>query len=163
MNTRRSAWLRRAVCGRRTATVPDILHRLPVHAPAARVFEMFALPAGLNAWWTLTAAGTPTPGTTYHFDFGPGYAWESVVTACDPARWIEWQMTVADADWTDTRVGVRLTPSGDRTTLDFYHAGWRHANEHYRSTSCCWAAYLRILRRYLEHGEHVPYADRLDA
>ena len=142
--------------------MPDILHRLPVRASAARVFKMFATPAGLNEWWTQGAAGTPEPGATYHFDFGPEFAWEGEVTACEPDQWIEWQMTVADDDWADTRVGVRMTMSGDVTTLDFYHAGWRHANAHYRTTNGCWAAYLRVLRRYLEHGEQVPYAERLN-
>jgi uncharacterized protein YndB with AHSA1/START domain len=142
--------------------MPDVLHRLPVRASAARVFDMFASTAGLNEWWTLAANGAPVVGTTYQFDFGPGYVWEGVVTACDAGRWIEWEMTQADADWTGTRVGVRLVSSDDRTTLDFYHSGWRHANEHYRTTNCCWAAYLRVLRRFLEHGERVPYANRLD-
>lgn len=142
--------------------MPDILHRLPVRASSARVFDMFASPAGLNEWWTLTAAGTPGIGTTYQFDFGPGYVWEGVVTACDAGRWLEWEMTQADADWTGTRVGVRLASNDTGTTLDFYHSGWRHANEHYRTTSCCWASYLRVLRRFLEHGERVPYDHRLD-
>jgi hypothetical protein len=57
---------------------------------------------------------------------------------------------------------VRLTADGSRTWVDFYHSSWRHANDHYRTTSCCWAMYLRVLRRFLEHGERVPYADRLD-
>ena len=34
--------------------------------------------------------------------------------------------------------------------------------EHYRISNCCWAMYLRILRRYLEYGETVSYEDRLD-
>lgn len=142
--------------------MPDILHRLPVRAPAARVFEMFSSPEGLNEWWTLTAEGVPRTGETYGFDFGPGYAWQGVVATCVPDHWIEWQMTVADGDWTDTRVGVRLSGSGDTTVLEFYHRGWKDANEHYRTTNCCWASYLRVLRRYLEHGERVPYAERLD-
>ena len=150
-----------AVRDDRTAGKLDILHRLPVRAAAARVFEMFASPAGLNEWWTLSAEGVPRIGTIYSFGFGPGYAWEGVVTACEPGRRIEWEMTQADVDWTGTRVGVRLSTSGDQTTLDFYHAGWRHANEHYRTTNCCWAAYLRVLRRCLEHAEHVRYDDRL--
>ena len=30
-------------------------------------------------------------------------------------------------------------------------------------TSCyCWVMYLRILKRYVEHGEMVPYERRLD-
>ena len=76
--------------------------------------------------------------------------------------WIEWEMIEADDDWTGTRVGVRLTQNGEHTMLDFYHSGWRHANDHFRTTSCCWAAYLRVLRRFLEHGERVPYDVRLD-
>ena len=142
--------------------MPDILHRLPVRASAAAVFELFAAPAGLNAWWTLDARGTAAVGEIYDFDFGPGYQWRGLLAACDEGRWIEWEMTQADADWTGTRVGARFTASGDRTIVDFYHSGWRHANEHYRTSSCCWAQYLRILRRFVEHGERVPYDTRLD-
>lgn len=123
---------------------------------------MFASPSGLSEWWTLTADGAPRTGATYGFDFGPGYAWEGVLTAFEPGHWIEWQLTVADADWEHTRVGVRLSVSGDSTVMDFYHTGWQEANEHYRTTNCCWASYLRVLRRFLEHGERVPYTERLD-
>ena len=35
-------------------------------------------------------------------------------------------------------------------------------SEHYRISSYCWAIYLRVLRRYLEHGERVAYEQRLD-
>jgi hypothetical protein len=33
---------------------------------------------------------------------------------------------------------------------------------HYRTSSFCWAMYLRLLKRYVEHGEVVPYEKRLD-
>lgn len=142
--------------------MPDILHRLPIGAPAARVFDALTTPAGLNEWWTLESDGVAEPGATYRLDFGPGYRWTATIAAVDPPRWIEWEMTGADVDWTGTRVGARLTERDGRTLVDFYHAGWRHANEHYRTSSCCWAQYLRILRRFLEHGERVPYDVRLD-
>lgn len=142
--------------------MPDILHRLPIRAPLARVFEVVATPDGLNAWWTRGAEGVPDAGALYRLDFGPGYAWTAMVTAVDHPRWIEWEMAEADADWTGTRVGMRLSPGDGSTVVDFYHAGWRQANEHYRTTSCCWAQYLRILRRYIEHGETVPYDVRLE-
>jgi hypothetical protein len=35
-------------------------------------------------------------------------------------------------------------------------------DDEFRRSSYCWAMYLRILRRYLEHGETVPYERRLD-
>jgi len=46
--------------------------------------------------------------------------------------------------------------------VHFYHKGSPSVNAHYRVSCHRWALYLRILRRYLEHGEFVPYADRLD-
>jgi hypothetical protein len=50
------------------------------------------------------------------------------------------------------------TPS----TFTTHHTGWPDAGEHYRTSSHCRALYLRILRRFVEHGETVPYADRLN-
>lgn len=142
--------------------MPDIMHRLPVRAPAGQVFDLLATGQGLSTWWALGAEGIAAAGEVYALDFGPGYQWTAQVAALDPPRWIEWEMLEADDDWRGTRVGVRLVELDGRTTLDFYHVGWRHANEHFRTTSCCWAQYLRILRRFAEYGERVPYEQRLD-
>jgi hypothetical protein len=61
-----------------------------------------------------------------------------------------------------SRVGFALEDLGNgRTWVRFHHTGWPDAGEHYRTSSHCWALYLRILRRFVEHGETVPYADRL--
>jgi hypothetical protein len=68
----------------------------------------------------------------------------------------------ANPNWKGTRVGFCL--HGEQTTnVRFYHTGWPMANEHWRISCYCRAMYLRILRRYLEHGESVPYETRLDA
>ena len=58
--------------------------------------------------------------------------------------------------------GLRTEDLGGRTWVRFKHTGWPDAGEHYRTSSHCWALYLRILRRFVEHGETVPYADRLN-
>jgi uncharacterized protein YndB with AHSA1/START domain len=144
-------------------TMPDILHDLPIRADARRVFEAVTSPAGLDRWWTLASSGEPVRGTEYALDFGPGYRWRARVTQSVPDAAFELELVRADADWTGTRVGVELEPREGATWLRFRHTGWQETNEHYRVSSCCWAAYLRILRRYLEHGETVPYERRLDA
>ena len=72
-------------------------------------------------------------------------------------------MTEADDDWRGTRIDFRLEDKGDRTHLRFHHLGWREPNDHYRTSCYCWAMYLRILKRHLEHGEVVAYESRLDA
>lgn len=135
---------------------------LPIQAPAAKVFDAVSTAAGLDAWWTRRSAGKPKLGEVYQLWFGPGYDWRAKVTRCEKGVEFELELTESDADWLGTKVGVTLEAKGDRTWVRFRHSGWKTANEHYRITSNCWAMYLRILRRYLEQGEVVPYEDRLD-
>jgi uncharacterized protein YndB with AHSA1/START domain len=143
--------------------MPDIRHEFPISAPPARVFQALATPAGLDAWWTLTSEGEPVVGQVYRLGFGEGYDWEAVVRAVTPDESLEWELTKADDDWTGTRVGFQLHPGDGETRVEFHHTGWREANRHHRVSSFCWAMYLRLLKRYLESGERVAYARRLEA
>jgi hypothetical protein len=74
----------------------------------------------------------------------------------------ELQIARADVDWMGTRVGFHLQEKNGNTNVYFYHIGWPTQNEHWRISCYCWAMYLRIMRRYVEHGEFVPYEKRLD-
>ena len=142
--------------------MPDILHDFPIKAPARRVFRAVSAPADLDEWWTLRSAGEPRLGAAYELGFGPGYDWRAKVTRCTPDAAFELELTQADAEWMGTRVGFRLESTGDLTRVRFHHAGWPEETGHYRVSCYCWAMYLRVLRRYLEHGERVPYERRLD-
>ena len=142
----------------------DILHDLTIEAPPDRVFDCFTTPGGLDVWWTKTSAGEARLGAEFSLFFGPEYDWRAKVTRCNPGREFELQMTRAHVDWLGTRVGVQLEKDGEGgTRVRFYHAGWPKDNEHWRISCYCWAMYLRLLRRYLEYGETVPYEHRLDA
>jgi len=143
--------------------MPDIRHEFPISAPPPRIFQAMVTPAGLDAWWTLTSAGDPAVGSVYSLGFGPGYDWEAVVRSVTPDAGLEWEFTKADADWTGTRVGFHLQAGGGLTRVEFHHTGWREDNAHYRVSSFCWAMYLRLLKRYVESGDRVPYTKRLDA
>ena len=105
----------------------------------------------------------PETGSTYGLDFGPGYRWQGLYPHATPSGGSSGKLAKPDGDWTGTRVGARFTARGDATVVDFYHSGWRHANDHFRTSSCCWANYLRVLRRFVEQGERVPYDWRDDA
>lgn len=142
--------------------MPDILHDFPINAPPDRVFDTLCSPAGLDAWWTKHAEGTPGVGNSYRLYFGPKYDWAAVMRRHEPQRAVEWEMTTSDADWQATRVGFRLRPEGDGTAVEFYHMGWPSANAHYRTSTFCWAMYLRLLKRYIETGEVVEYERRLE-
>jgi uncharacterized protein YndB with AHSA1/START domain len=140
----------------------DILHEFPVRASPDQVFRAVATPAGLDEWWTLWSSGEPVVGAEYEFGFGPDFNWRAVVTASEPGARFELELTEADEEWVGTRVGFDLQPVGGTVRVRFHHRGWPEAGDHYRTSSYCWAMYLRILRRYLEHGESVAYERRLD-
>jgi uncharacterized protein YndB with AHSA1/START domain len=141
----------------------DILQEFTIKAPRKRVFETMATPAGLNRWWTKSAAGEAKENCEFELFFGPGDDWRGKVTRYSPESTFELLITEAHPDWVGTRVGCRLeAESPDVTRVRFYHTGWPKENEHWRVSCYCWAMYLRLLRRYLEYGEVVPYENRLD-
>lgn len=142
--------------------MPDILQDLPIKAEPSRVFDAISAPNGLNEWWTETCSGSPAIGATYDLGFGPAYQWRATVSRWVPGSLFELTMTTADADWTGSRVGFELLPIAGGTRVKFHHRGWPQENDHFRTSCHCWAMYLRVLRRFLEYGERVPYAVRLD-
>lgn len=65
-------------------------------------------------------------------------------------------MTCADPDGQGTRVGSTLAAEGRGTRVEFAHWGWPEPNRHFRVSAYCWAAYLRVLKRYSEQGDILP-------
>lgn len=143
--------------------MPDIYHYFPIQASSARVFEAVATPARLDAWWAKRTSGKPVEGAEYELGFGPSYDWRAVVHRCVPGAEFGLEMTRADDDWRGTRLHFGLQEQGGVTQVRFQHLGWPEANEHYRVSNFCWAMYLRLLKRYVERGEIVPYEERLEA
>ncbi len=140
----------------------DIFHYFPINASIEKVFEAISTPNGLDKWWTKTSKGKVALGETFHFHFEPDYHWTAVVSKCIPDIAFEWTIQTSDEDWEGSKVGFRLTDKHGTTEVQFYHTGWKEENEHFRISNYCWAMYLRILKRNLEFGEFVPYADRLN-
>jgi uncharacterized protein YndB with AHSA1/START domain len=142
--------------------MPDIISDVVIKAAAKDVFRAISTPAGLDTWWTKTSAGDAKEGAEFELGFGAGTDWHARVTTCRPNAVFELEIFDSDPDWNGTRVAFRVTPRDGRTWLTFSHIGWPEANEHWRVSCYCWQAYLRLLRRNLEHGELVPYESRLD-
>lgn len=143
--------------------MPDIHFSLPIQRDRETVYDTLVTADGLNEWWTQDANGAPRLGAQYQFGFGPDQTWHGTVTVCEPGRAFEWTMEHTDVDWDGTRVGFRLKTGVTGTVVDFYHCDWPRINDHFRGSAYCWAMYLRVLRRFLEQGERVPYAQRDDA
>lgn len=140
----------------------DILHDFPINAPRDRVFLAVSTPSGLDEWWTKRSEGEPAQGSEYRLGFGPEYDWRARLARYSRPATVEFEMVEAMPDWVGSRVGFVLEEDGSRTQVRFYHTGWPAPDGHYRTSSYCWAMYLRVLKRHLEFGETVPYEDRLE-
>jgi uncharacterized protein YndB with AHSA1/START domain len=140
----------------------DIFHNFPIKAPVHEVFAAISTPEGLDSWWSKTCDASPAENAEYKLGFGPGYEWSAIASQWRPDSQFELQLTEADDDWRGTRIGFQLTEKNGVTEVSFQHRGWPEANEHYQISCFCWAMYLRLLKRYVEFAEVVPYEDRLD-
>ncbi len=141
----------------------DIFLSFPVNAPIGQVFNAVATPDGLNQWWTLRASGEPTTGSTYELYFAEDYDWRAVVIKADPPFYLEFEVKNATHDWQGTQVIFSLEDRDSITQVNFSHLGWPENNDHFRTSSFCWAMYLRLMTRYVEFGETVEYGKRLSA
>jgi uncharacterized protein YndB with AHSA1/START domain len=142
--------------------VPDIFHHFLIKAAIQDVFRAVSTPAGLDSWWTKTSAAEPGAKAQYELWFGPEYDWRAIATRYSPDNEFELELNCADGDWRGTRLGFRLEEKAGTVNVEFHHTGWPEDNEHYRISCFCWAMYLRLLKRYVEFGEVVPYEQRLE-
>lgn len=142
--------------------MPNVYHDFPVNGSLEAVYRCISTPEGLSTWWSKSAKGDPGIGNTYEFDFGPGYQWEAEIREYLPNQVFVLRMTLSDTDWDRTTVSFTLEPKGESVMLHFAHEGWPENNSHYRSSSYCWAMYLRCLKRYVEKGIKLDYEKRLD-
>jgi uncharacterized protein YndB with AHSA1/START domain len=143
--------------------MPDIVQLFSIKSAPEKIYAAVSSPAGLDAWWTKRCSGKAQEGARYELFFGPGYDWRAVVSQCIPDRKFELRFISAHEDWQGARVGFALEEKGGATEVRFHHLGWPAANDHFQASCYCWAMYLRLLKRYVERGEVVPYEQRLEA
>ena len=140
----------------------DILHHFPIKGSPQQVFKAVSTSEGLDSWWTKSSSVTPEYAGEYKLNFGPGFDWRASVSRWSPDSDFELTLTKSDDDWKGTRLGFHLEVQDEMTFMSFHHLNWPEPNDHYRTSSFCWAMYLRLLKRYVEFGEVVPYEKRLD-
>jgi uncharacterized protein YndB with AHSA1/START domain len=140
--------------------MPDILHKFQIAAPPDRVFDAFCSPEGLNSWWTLRSSGKPETGEAYNFYFAPEYDWFAEVIHVVPTQELTWKMTGAMEDWMGTRVGFRLSPDEQGTSVLFFHTDWKESSDHFAITNFCWGQLLNGLKQFVEKGKIIPFEQR---
>lgn len=140
----------------------DIIHEFEINANIEDVFKIISTPKGIQKWWSMESFGTPELNEEYILKFGVGYEWRANVTTY--LEYSEFELTIINAvsDWNNTKIHFLLFEVDSKTRVRFSHKNWPEINEHYRVSCYCWAMYLRLLKRNVEHGEFVDYEDRLN-
>ena len=116
--------------------MPDILHRLTIHAPPERVFEALTTAEGIRNWWTRDADLDARIGGAGEFRFYGGSGVTSVrVDALDAPHRVGWTTLSANAPggWDGTTITFELSAHGTDTVLSFAHHGFAEANGRLRA------------------------------
>jgi uncharacterized protein YndB with AHSA1/START domain len=138
--------------------VVDIMHRIGIRAPAAKVYEAVATPQGVAGWWTRHSTGTAGIGGKINVRFlhqngNEIGAMDFEMTRLDPDREVRWRILAGPPEWIGTDVTFELAQDGDMTILLFGHRNWKEPVEFMAHCSMKWAVFLMSLRDFVETGK----------
>jgi uncharacterized protein YndB with AHSA1/START domain len=139
----------------------DIIHRVGIKAPIAKVYEAVATVDGVAGWWTKQTTGSARRGEEMDVRFlrptGEeigGMSFE--VTALEPNKKVQWRFKAGPEEWIGTDATFDLYQDGDYTILLFGHRGWREPVEFMAHCSMKWATFMLSLRELVETGRGKP-------
>jgi uncharacterized protein YndB with AHSA1/START domain len=141
--------------------MPDIMHRVKIHASPERVSQALTTAEGSRNWWTRDAVLDSKIGGTGEFSFFERrIVIKMEVDELKPPVRVGWK-TISSAvpGWDGTTVTFDLRAEGSDTVLCFAHRGFKQADEGYACTTTGWGYYLVSLPQYLETGKGAPHPD----
>lgn len=139
----------------------DIIHRVGIKAPIAKVYAALATVEGVAGWWTQQTSGesklggsvqvrfqSPTGNEIGKMDFS--------FTKLEPNRFVAWRFSSGPEEWLGTDVTFELSQDGEYTVVLFGHRNWREASPFTGHCSTKWATFLLSLRALVETGSGKP-------
>ena len=144
----------------------DIIHRVGIKAPVAKVYAALSTVEGVAGWWTKRTSGSSKIGgkieVIFHSADGKEIARMTMeVLALDPNKNVHWRFTSGPEEWVGTDVTFNLSRDGEYTIVLFGHNNWREAIEFTSHCSMKWATFLLSLRELVESGKGKPSPDDL--
>jgi len=136
----------------------DIIHRIGVQAPPARVFRALATRSGLINWLTWHVTGEPAPGTIVRLRFGDDGRDMKVLELSQDRR-VRWQCVAGPREWVGTEISFELAPGNGETIVRFAHTGWAEPGDFMAHCNCKWAYFLLSLKTWVEDGRGTPYPE----
>lgn len=136
----------------------DIIHRIGIKAPAAKVYDAVATAQGVAGWWTrdTTGRGKRMNVRFLRKDGTEIGAMDLELSKLKPNREVEWRFTAGPEEWLPTTATFELEQDGDTTVVNFGHRNWEEPVEFMAHCSMKWAVFLLSLRQYVETGTGRP-------
>ncbi len=139
----------------------DIVQRVGIKAPAAKVYAALSTIDGLAAWWTQATTGTSKVDETIAFRFHQPSGeeiggFDMQVLELIPDQKVRWRVKAGPDEWVGTDIEFLLSRQDEHTIVMFGHRKWREEAEFMAHCSTKWATFLLSLRDLLETGEGKP-------
>ncbi len=139
----------------------NIIHRVGIKAPVAKVYAALATVEGVAGWWTKETTGTSKVGGNIDFRFLSQEGKEigsmrAEVTELDPNKNVQWRVIAGPPEWIGTDLVFNLTQEGEYTIVLFGHKNWREAVEFTAHCSMKWATFMLSLKEFVETGKGKP-------
>jgi uncharacterized protein YndB with AHSA1/START domain len=139
----------------------DIIHRVGIKAPLAKVYAAVSTVEGVAGWWTRETTGVSKPGGRIDVRFlspdGKEIGGMSMdVIALEPNKEVHWRVRSGPEEWVGTDVVFELTQAGEYTIVLFGHKNWREAVEFTAHCSMKWATFMLSLKDLVETGQGKP-------
>lgn len=139
----------------------DIIHRIGIKSPAAKVYNALTSLEGLAHWWTEEVTGDGKVGGKIEFCFRSetddlkGKMVMEVQELNAPGE-VRWRCIEGPDEWIGTDITFQLSQQDNQTIVLFGHRNWREAVEFTSHCSMKWATFLLSLREYVETGKGKP-------
>jgi len=139
----------------------DIIHRIGIKAPVARVYQALTTVEDLAQWWTGEVSGNERVGGEIAFVFRKttGELLGKMVMdvkSREADKEVSWRCVDGPAEWIGTDITFNLSKQDDQVIVLFGHRNWREAVEFTAHCSMKWATFLLSLREYIETGKGRP-------
>jgi uncharacterized protein YndB with AHSA1/START domain len=135
----------------------DIIHRIGIKAPIAKVYEAVSTIGGVAGWWSEDTSGTSKVGGTINVRFTKDRKeigkMSMEVIALEQNKKVHWRILSGPDEWIGTDVIFDLAREDDYTILLFGHKNWRKQVEFMAHCSMKWAIFMLSLRELVETGK----------
>jgi uncharacterized protein YndB with AHSA1/START domain len=135
----------------------DLVHQIPIDAPASRVFAAVATAEGNRGWWTADSAFDARPGGKAEFGFEKrAVVFHMTIEKLTPGRELVMACTGGQPEWQGTRLSWNVESDGKQTVLRFTHGGWQEMSGYCASCNSTWGRLMYRLKDYVESGKASP-------